>query len=95
LLAVLQKIEKRGALYLVKGARDEQGHFSADAIERQLAHLEGNPIRRAYLPSQFLPERRKLMTWWANYVDALRLKDRPARGKVVKFPGFQDKLHKV
>ena len=66
---------------------NEQGHFSADAIERQLAYMEGNAIRRAYLHSQFLPERRKLMTWWADYVDDLRLKDRPTRGKVVKFPG--------
>jgi integrase len=43
--------------------------FSADAIERQLAHAEGNKIRAAYNKAEYLPERRKMMQWWAEYLD--------------------------
>lgn len=65
---------------------NEHGHFNPDAIERQLAHQERNGIRAAYLHSQFLPERRRLMQWWADYVETLR-EGRRRRGKVVNFPG--------
>ncbi len=43
--------------------------FSPDAIERQLAHAERNEIRAIYNHAQYLPERRKMMQWWANYLD--------------------------
>ena len=48
----------------------EQG-FGIDAIERQLAHVEGNKIRAAYHRSEHLEERRKMMQAWADYLDAL------------------------
>lgn len=65
---------------------NEHGHFNPDAIERQLAHHERNSVRAAYLHAQFLPERRRLMQWWGDYVDGLRTGQR-RRGKVVNFPG--------
>lgn len=43
--------------------------FRADVIERQLAHLERNNVRAAYNHAQYLPERRELMQWWADYLD--------------------------
>jgi integrase len=46
--------------------------FNADHIERQLAHVEGNKVRGAYNHAQYLPERRKMMQWWSNYVDGQR-----------------------
>ena len=46
--------------------------WSVDAIERQLAHVEGNKIRAAYHRSEHLEERRKMMQDWANYLDTLR-----------------------
>ena len=49
----------------------EQG-WSIDAIERQLAHVEGNKIRAAYHRSEHLEERRKMMQAWADYLDQLR-----------------------
>jgi len=49
----------------------EQG-WSVDAIERQLAHVEGNKIRAAYHRSEHLEERRKMMQAWANYLDGLQ-----------------------
>jgi integrase len=43
-----------------------------DAIERQLAHAEGNEVRAAYLHADFLSERRTMMQWWADALDLLR-----------------------
>jgi integrase len=42
--------------------------FRADVIERQLAHTERNAVRAAYNHAQYLPERRKMMQWWADYL---------------------------
>lgn len=42
--------------------------FSPDAIERQLAHQEKNAVRAAYHRSEYMPERTKLMQWWADYL---------------------------
>ena len=41
--------------------------FPPDVIERQLAHGERNQVRAAYNHAQYLPERRKMMQWWADY----------------------------
>ncbi|MDR1134411.1 MAG: tyrosine-type recombinase/integrase [Synergistaceae bacterium] len=46
--------------------------FNVDWIERQLAHVEGNSVRAAYNYAEYLPERRKMMQWWADYLDELR-----------------------
>jgi len=43
--------------------------FAPDVIERQLAHGERNSVRAAYNHAQYLPERRKMMQWWADYLD--------------------------
>src|SRR6202041_668326 len=46
--------------------------FPPDVIERQLAHSERNKVRAAYNHAQYLPERRKMMQWWADHLDGLR-----------------------
>jgi integrase len=43
--------------------------FRADVIERQLAHSERDTVRAAYNHAQYLPERREMMQWWADYLD--------------------------
>jgi integrase len=43
-----------------------------DLIELQLAHAERNAVRAAYNKAQRLPERRKMMQAWADYLDGLR-----------------------
>ncbi len=43
--------------------------FAPDVIERQLAHIERNKVRAAYNHAQYLPERRKMMQWWADFID--------------------------
>ena len=49
---------------------NEQG-WNRDAIERQLAHAERNNIRAAYNYAEYLPERRKMMQHWADYLDSI------------------------
>ncbi len=49
---------------------NESGLFKGDAIERQLAHVQGNKVRGAYNHAEYLPERQKMMQWWADYLDA-------------------------
>jgi integrase len=51
-----------------------ENEFRADVIERQLAHGERNRVRAAYNHAQYLPERRKMMQWWADYLDEVALK---------------------
>jgi integrase len=46
--------------------------FRADVIEAQLAHVQGGKVRAAYNHAQYLDERRALMQWWADYLDARR-----------------------
>jgi integrase len=46
--------------------------WTPDAIERQLAHVEGNSVRAAYNYAEHLEERRRMMQWWADYLDTLR-----------------------
>ncbi|MHB8744615.1 MAG: tyrosine-type recombinase/integrase [Sulfuricaulis sp.] len=50
---------------------NEQG-WNRDAIERQLAHAERDDIRAAYNYAEHLPERRKMMQAWADYLDGLK-----------------------
>lgn len=50
---------------------NEQG-WHRDAIERQLAHGERNKVRAAYNYAEHLPERRKMMQAWSDYLDGLR-----------------------
>jgi len=40
--------------------------FSADVIQRQMAHAIGDKVRQAYDRSQFLDERRKFMVSWCD-----------------------------
>ncbi|MBF0165450.1 MAG: tyrosine-type recombinase/integrase [Magnetococcales bacterium] len=49
---------------------NEQG-WNRDAIERQLAHAERDAVRAAYNYAEHLPERRKMMQAWADYLDQL------------------------
>ena len=49
---------------------NESGLWSRDAIELQLAHVEGNAVRRAYNAAQRMDERRRMMQWWSDYLEA-------------------------
>ncbi len=51
---------------------NESGKFSADAIERALAHQDPDPVRRAYARGAFWAERVEMAQWWADYLDRLK-----------------------
>ena len=51
---------------------DEQLGFRPDFIEHQLCHAVRDPNGRAYNRTAYLPERRKMMQRWANYLDKLK-----------------------
>ncbi|WP_312916136.1 tyrosine-type recombinase/integrase [Stutzerimonas kunmingensis] len=51
----------------------ESGLWSRDAVERQMSHQERNGVRAAYIhKAEHLDERRLMMGWWADYLDANR-----------------------
>ena len=43
--------------------------FNRDHIERQLAHIPGDAVRAVYNSAQWLPQRRVLVQWWADFLD--------------------------
>lgn len=44
--------------------------FNSEVIERQLAHAKMGKVRASYDHSQLLPQRRELMQWWGDFVQA-------------------------
>jgi integrase len=44
--------------------------FRPEVIEKQLAHEERNQVRKAYNRADYLDERREMLQWWANLLDA-------------------------
>ena len=46
--------------------------WNPDAIERQLAHAEANPVRRIYARNAHWKLRVEMMQWWADYLEILR-----------------------
>ena len=59
---------------------DEVLQFRVDLIEHQLAHEVKDTNGRAYNRTSHLPERRRMMQSWADYLDSLR-----AGAKVIPF----------
>ncbi|MEQ1838004.1 MAG: integrase arm-type DNA-binding domain-containing protein [Candidatus Nitrotoga sp.] len=58
--------------------------FKPDVIERQLAHCERNEVRGAYNRAEYLPERKRMMQHWADYLGSIEAgaKVVPLRGQV-------------
>ena len=59
---------------LASSILNESGKWNPDAIERQLAHSEKDQVRAAYNRANYLDERRRMMQWYADYLDELKLK---------------------
>jgi len=60
-----------GFRHMASTLLNEASLWNHDAIERQLAHTEKDEIRAVYNAAQYLPERRRMMQWWADRLDAL------------------------
>ena len=59
---------------------NESGKWSADAIERALAHADGNQVRAAYHRGAHWLERVEMAQWWSDHLDTLK-----AGAKVLPF----------
>lgn len=66
-----QEMTAHGFRSMASTLLNEQG-WNRDAIERQLAHAERDSVRAAYNYAEYLPERRRMMQAWADYLDSLR-----------------------
>lgn len=62
---------------------NESRKWHPDAIERQLAHVENNDVRRAYLRGAHWAERVRMMQYWSDHLDKLR-RANVVRGKFTK-----------
>jgi integrase len=51
---------------------NESGKWNSDAIERQLAHMDTNQVRRAYARGEYWDERVHMMQEWSDYLDTVR-----------------------
>lgn len=49
-----------------------ENRFHFDVIERQLAHVQKNSVRRTYNHAEYEPQRREMMQWYADHLDELR-----------------------
>lgn len=67
-----------GFRHMASTLLNEQGIWSKDAIERQLSHKEPG-VSGVYNKAELMPERRRMMQAWADYLDVLR----DSSGKVV------------
>jgi len=51
---------------------NESGLWNPDAIERALAHVEKNEVRRAYARGEHWEERVRLADWWGGFLGEMR-----------------------
>ncbi len=70
-----QEVCGHGFRAMACSALIESGLWSRDAVERQMSHQERNGVRAAYIhKAEHLEERRLMLQWWADFLDANREK---------------------
>lgn len=62
------KTTAHGFRSLASTTLNEQG-FDADLIEASLSHQDKNAVRKAYNRSQYLEQRRVVMSWWSEHIE--------------------------
>lgn len=67
-----EEMSGHGFRAMARTIMDEVLGIRTDLIEHQLAHAVRDPNGRAYNRTAHLPERRKMMQQWADYLDKLR-----------------------
>lgn len=66
-----EEMTTHGFRAMFSSMANEHG-WNADVIERSLAHVESNEVRRAYHRAEYIEDRKKLAQWWADHLDRLR-----------------------
>lgn len=64
------KMTAHGFRHMASTILNESGLWSADAIEMQLAHCAGG-VREIYNQAKYMPERTRMMQWYADELDRL------------------------
>jgi integrase len=67
-----EEMSGHGFRAMARTVLDEVLGFRPDFIEHQLAHAVRDPNGRAYNRTAHLPQRRKMMQAWADYLDTLK-----------------------
>lgn len=67
-----EEMSGHGFRAMARTILDEVLGYRPDLIEHQLAHAVRDPHGRAYNRTAHLPERRKMMQEWADYLDSLK-----------------------
>ena len=62
------RMTAHGFRALASTVANEHSGFDRDVIERQLAHKETDAVHAAYNRAEYLPQRRQLMQWWADWL---------------------------
>ena len=82
----LQRIGFGGARMSAHGFRamastllNQMTRFHPDVIERQLAHLDANSVRRIYDRGEHWDDRVMMMQIWSDYLDELRVNAKERR----------------
>jgi integrase len=68
-----EQMTVHGFRHMASTRLNEMG-FDPDLIEKQLAHTSSDKVRSAYNHAQWLPERKKMMQKWSDYLDGLKSK---------------------
>lgn len=65
-----EEMQVHGFRHMASTLLHELG-FSTQVIEKQLDHDDANRVRAVYNHAEYLPERRKMMQVWADYLDQM------------------------
>jgi integrase len=69
------RMTAHGFRALASTVLNEHSGFPHDVIERQLAHKETDAVRAAYNRAEYLAQRRELMQWWSDWLEAAHSAD--------------------
>ncbi|WP_240204921.1 site-specific integrase [Variovorax sp. PDNC026] len=64
------RMTAHGFRALASTVLNERSGFAHDVIERQLAHKETNAVRAAYNQAEYVSQRRDLIQWCSDWLDA-------------------------
>jgi integrase len=59
----------RSSFQTIAAEKYKEHKFPFEVIEAQLHHKIGNKVTQAYLRTDFLEERRKLLKWWEDFLN--------------------------
>lgn len=79
-----QEMTAHGFRAMAATLLNEMGTWNADAIEKQLAHLDGSQVRRAYTRGEYWDERVRMMQYWSDHLDRLREGTANVRQKFIR-----------